>query len=391
MRNPSRKPQPPSWREIVGTIYRGIRRGRKASGGGRKARARWIAGGLLCVALAVGISLAALARERSAKKEAVPATGSNATGKAVPAAAKITKRNEGGNAENTRAAAKEPGEENAGAGRNTKGEAASAESQEAAGQDAGPAAKTEGEKESPDLVRARAAWFYDQRAYPLQHIPQGALQKAIQQRDAMKARQRAAATPQLGTNGIISFPGDALWHLMGPQPVDEPFSVNTGFPTASGRVTAIAPDPTDATGQTVYIGGAAGGVWKTTDGGAHWTPLTDSQPSLAVGSIAIDPNNHNIIYVGTGEEDFGADNFYGAGILKSTDGGTTWTQVGASTFAQVLGPQTGGAFIGSIAVQPGNSSIVLAAVSFFVNGTVGGIYRSTDGGATWTEDAAPAA
>jgi hypothetical protein len=256
-----------------------------------------------------------------------------------------------------------------------------------------PANEEEAQAENGDEIRERGNWFHDQRAYPFAHIPSGALQEAIRQRDAMKQLQRAQS--QINAQAVITFPGDALWHLMGPQPVNELFSVNSGFPTASGRVTAIAVDPSDATGQTVYIGGAAGGVWKTINAGVNppasptWVPLTDTQPSLAIGCITIDPNNHNTIYVGTGEENFNGDAFYGAGILKSTDGGTTWTQMGAIPFAQVLGPQTGGALIGQIAVQPGNPNIVLAAVSFFVGGTVGGIYRSTDGGSTWAEDASP--
>ena len=240
-----------------------------------------------------------------------------------------------------------------------------------------------------DLVRERAKWFHDQRAYPFQNIPAGALQRAIEQRDGMRTAQ-SAGKQSLAPAGIISFPGDGVWHLTGPQPTnvqfgDFPGGGNFGFPTASGRVTALAADATDTTGNTIYLGTAAGGVWKTIDGGAHWTPLTDNQPSLAVGSITIDPNNHNTIYVGTGEENFSGDEFYGAGILKSTDAGATWKQMGASTFAQVLGPQTGGAMIGGIAVQPGNSNVVLASVSFFVGGTVGGVYRSTDAGFTWTE------
>ncbi|HYL83649.1 MAG TPA: hypothetical protein VE263_05405, partial [Candidatus Angelobacter sp.] len=145
-----------------------------------------------------------------------------------------------------------------------------------------------------DLVRERAKWFHDQRAYPFQHIPAGAMQRAIEQRDRM--RQNAGI--RLAVPGIISFPGDGLWHATGPQPTNVPFgdvsgAGNFGFPTASGRVSALAVDSSDATGQTIYLGGAAGGVWKTTNGGTTWTPLTDSQPSLAVGSIAIDPNNHN--------------------------------------------------------------------------------------------------
>jgi hypothetical protein len=254
----------------------------------------------------------------------------------------------------------------------------------------------EGEKEDSQISRKRQSWFFDQRAYPNKHIPSGAYQKALAQRDAMKAQQRAASASKTVADAVISFPGDALWHLMGPQPVNTPFGQtfgpNGGYPTASGRITAIAIDPTNT--NIVYVGGAAGGVWKTTNGGTNWTPMTDSQPALAVGSITIDPNSCSpgpctTIYVGTGEENFNGDAFYGAGILKSINAGSSWTQMGASTFAQVLGPEIGGAYIGQIAVQPGNANIVLAAVSFFANGTIGGIYRSTDGGNTWTEDAAP--
>src|SRR5215472_13402524 len=395
MRNPSRKPQLPSWRELVVTIYRGIRSGRDAGGSARRTRSRRIAGALLGVALAVGISLAALAHERSSKKDTVPEARPNgvssAAGRVQPAAVRNSKR---GKTEKVKSPRSEAGatSQTATSEEGAEGKELGSKSPEQVEQDSGNEAQgSNREVENPEIARERAAWFHDQRAYPFEHIPEGALQKAIQQRDAMKTRQLGAAGsgPQSGPNGILSFPGDALWHLMGPPPVNEPFSANAGFPTASGRVTAIAVDTTDATGQTVYIGGAAGGVWKTTDGGAHWTPLTDFQPSLAIGSIAIDPNNNLTIYVGTGEENFSGDAYYGAGILKSTDGGVTWTQMGASTFAQALGTQTGGAFIGSIAVQPGNSSIVLASVSFFVNGTIGGIYRSTDGGVTWAEDAAP--
>src|SRR5215472_8369018 len=393
MFDPSRKPQLTSWSAIITRTLRTFFQREKSSPGTRKARPKWVIASLLTLLLVACASLVALARERTAKREAALAAAPNvsakAPAKAEPAPAKTAARRETVKEETSRTGAEKTEKEASRFDGNVEDEESTPGAQSRENQVSGPSVHaTEREQESPEMVRERAAWFHDQRAYPSEHIPEGALQKAIVERDAMKARQRAAGL-QSAPNGIISFPGDALWHLMGPQPVDESFSANAGFPTASGRVTAIAVDTTDTTGQTVYIGGAAGGVWKTTDGGGHWTPLTDSQPSLAVGSIAIDPNNNNIIYVGTGEENFSGDAYYGAGVLKSTDGGKTWTQVGASTFAQVLGPSTGGAFIGSIAVQPGNSSIVLAAVSFFVNGTIGGIYRSTDGGNTWTEDAAP--
>src|SRR5262249_48375637 len=94
----------------------------------------------------------------------------------------------------------------------------------------------------------------------------------------------------------------------------------------SGRVSAIAVDPTNP--NVVYCGGAQGGVWKTTNALAAsptWTPITDSQASLATGDIQIDPLDHNLIYVGTGEANGSCDSYYGQGILRSTDGGATWT------------------------------------------------------------------
>ena len=127
-------------------------------------------------------------------------------------------------------------------------------------------------------------------------------------------------------------------------------------------------------------------MWKTTDGGANWTPLTDDQPSLATGSIALAPSSPDIVYVGTGEQNNSGDSYYGAGILKSTDGGSTWTQlanpfVGPFSTSRVNG---GGARIGAIAVHPSNPNVVLAAIDKTPASTAG-IYRSADGGATWTQ------
>jgi photosystem II stability/assembly factor-like uncharacterized protein len=134
-------------------------------------------------------------------------------------------------------------------------------------------------------------------------------------------------------------------------------------------------------------------VWKTTDGGTSWTPLTDTQFSLALGSLAIDPNNHLNVYAGTGEENFAGDSYYGGGLLKSSDGGSTWASLGTAYFGGAFGkfsPEFGGSFIGAIAIQPGAgaSTPVLLVASQFGGGTqhyyYSGISRSADGGATWT-------
>jgi photosystem II stability/assembly factor-like uncharacterized protein len=218
------------------------------------------------------------------------------------------------------------------------------------------------------MIRQRDEWYRHQRAYPLKHIPAGLRLKALRKRQAMEAQALA-----------IQPSATSPWTLVGPEPIDAapgiPFG---GSPTLSGRVTAMVVDPTNAS--IVYAGGADGGVWKTTNGGTDWTPLTDTQASLAVGAIAIDPSNHNIIYVGTGEDNNNLDGYSGAGVLKSTDGGTTWTHI-PGQFVGPFGATTGGGSIGSLAVHPSNGQIVLAAVSL---PGADGIYRSTDGGTTWT-------
>ena len=211
------------------------------------------------------------------------------------------------------------------------------------------------DKGSPDNPAARQHWFLSQRAYPLNHIPAGARMRARQQVNAKL--QNEAQT--IGVQGPLA---GTSWVQMGPQPT------NTGYayPTTSGRVSALAVDPTNSS--TVFLGAAEGGVWKTTNGGSTWSPMTDTQATLSIGSIAIAPSNHEIIYVGTGEDNFSEDEYYGEGILKSTNGGSSWTLT-TGPFNQVS--------IGGLAVHPTNNNTVLAA-------TTAGLYRSTDGGSTWS-------
>ena len=100
----------------------------------------------------------------------------------------------------------------------------------------------------------------------------------------------------------------------------------------SGRATSVLIDPADASGNTVLLGGAYGGLWKSTNAGSlsssptsvTWQALIDDQPTLAVGAIALQPGNSNVILVGTGETNSSGDSYYGLGILGSTDGGMTW-------------------------------------------------------------------
>src|SRR4051794_2132668 len=103
------------------------------------------------------------------------------------------------------------------------------------------------------------------------------------------------------------------WRLLGPQPTVTTIgdAFYSGAPVSAGRITALAVDPRNQ--EIAFAGAAQGGVWKTVDGGTQWFPLTDKQPSLVIGSLALDPSNPDTLYAGTGEANFSKDSYYGAG------------------------------------------------------------------------------
>lgn len=150
---------------------------------------------------------------------------------------------------------------------------------------------------------------------------------------------------------------------------------------SSGRLAAVAGDPNNP--NVLYLAAAGGGVWKTVDGGASWTPLTDGQSTLFMGALAVAPSNPNVVYAGTGEATSSGLSFYGRGVLKSTDAGASWTLTGNSVFNRKT--------ISQIAVDPTNSSTLYVAVGGGgVNGLGGnvGVFKSTDGGGNWTNTTA---
>ena len=208
---------------------------------------------------------------------------------------------------------------------------------------------------------ARTNWFYIQRAYPLDTIPAGARLKSLEQTAKIEEVQ-----------GRAKASSGSLWTLVGPVGFNS--NVAPGWGQMSGRVRALAIDPTNSS--RLLLGTATGGAWLSTDAGASWTPLTDDQPSLAVGAVAIDPNDPNVFYVGTGE---GNGSYYGVGILKSVDAGASWQVIGGDQFASGQ--------IVDILVSPDDSNLVVVCAKdgktlegTQTNNAVGGIYRSTDGG-----------
>ena len=145
-------------------------------------------------------------------------------------------------------------------------------------------------------------------------------------------------------------------------------------PRVGNRIASVAGLPGDAS--TYYAGAASGGVWKSTDGGNHWKPIFDKQPAAAIGALAVAPSDTSTVWAGTGEAWAIRDSdMMGNGIYKSTDGGKTWTNMGL--------PESGR--IGRIIVHPSNPDIVFACVLGRATGPQAdrGVFRTTDGGQHW--------
>ena len=216
-----------------------------------------------------------------------------------------------------------------------------------------------------------------------------------------KFRCGVRALCQLQRGGI-----SGAWVSLGPLPLPSDAS-GIGlqdYNWVSGRATTVAIDPNDPTGNTVYAGGAYGGVWKSPNAGnlspspvaVNWTPLTDNQATLAIGAVAVqkhlaNPNPANsVILAGTGETDSSGDSYYGLGILRSADGGQSWVLIpqdstGAHSFS--------GLGFSQISFNTGNPNLAIAAVESAIEGIVEdlenpvttnrGLYCSADAGLTW--------
>lgn len=148
-----------------------------------------------------------------------------------------------------------------------------------------------------------------------------------------------------------------------------------GPAVTSGRVMSIAVHPNNV--GIIYVGTASGGLWKTTNGGATWTPIMDREGSYSIGWVTLDPSNPNVVWVGTGERNSQRSVAYGDGVYKSDDGGRSWKNVGLKNSEH----------IGRIVVHPKNADIVYVAAQgpLWAPGGDRGLYKTTDGGKSWEQ------
>jgi hypothetical protein len=165
--------------------------------------------------------------------------------------------------------------------------------------------------------------------------------------------------------GAPPTPAPSIWQAIGPSLIPKGQTYGTNRIDVIGRVSSIAVDPKNP--KHLLLGAAGGGIWESADTGATWSPRTDQMPSLAIGAIAFDPTAPNKVYAGSGEGNFYAN--LGAGIYKSADGGTTWSVLAAAPFV--------GIGFYDLVVDPKDPTVLYAAAT-------NGFYKSANSGASWS-------
>ncbi len=261
---------------------------------------------------------------------------------------------------------------------------------------------------SAEAARARAARFLAGRTVATASVGQLSLPAAEALRQARTlgsagASPLARPRPQSSTGGGTANLS-AVWQALGPMSVN---SVLYG--QISGRITAVAIDPNDSTGNTVYLGTTGGGVWKSTNAAGasssvSFVPLTDTLPvfsanedattiaSMSIGAVAVQPSLTGIVLAGTGDPNDATDSYYGEGLLRSADAGQTWTlAIGSKDGANGTHSFAGLATAG-LAWSSATPTLTVAAMTISTEGTVvqatngasvPGLYYSSDAGITW--------
>ncbi|MBL8301065.1 MAG: PKD domain-containing protein [Rhodanobacteraceae bacterium] len=217
-------------------------------------------------------------------------------------------------------------------------------------------------------IEQRQLWFENTRglkAYP----------EAARERAAAIETQRAQ---RRGSDAMQMANGES-WESIGPSSM---LMAGWDMANVSGRINAVTPVPENE--NIVYVGSASGGVWKTTDGGANWTPVFEQTGTQPIGAVTLDPSNSNTVWVGAGDKNGGAcAGYFGQGVFLSEDAGATWSaRNGSGATAMPL------SVVNAIAVQPTDGNVILAGGSGNCSAagalSGAGVFRSADRGLTWT-------
>src|SRR5438552_162653 len=243
------------------------------------------------------------------------------------------------------------------------------------------------EAETADLGRLERFWN-DRLTYPTGRFDPAWLRAAAAQHARLPMGVPAGVPAALNPLSPLAF-NTTSFTALGPQPERMTGCSDCyNYTTTEGRVNSIAVDPTTTVNGSIiaYLGAVGGGVWKTTNccsDTTSWNVVTDDPliSTTAIDSVTIDPNDHNTVYAGTGDLNFGSFSMGSQGILKSTDAGATWTVLGADVFGMAY-TEPPGQFpqynaVGKVRVDPNDSNKVAA-------GTKTGLYFSYDGGTNWT-------
>jgi uncharacterized repeat protein (TIGR01451 family) len=229
------------------------------------------------------------------------------------------------------------------------------------------------ESEGRAFQEARSAYYESRRTA-------GDKPLSIEKAGALRGQAATKAKGMKSAGATTSTASVPAWSSVGPNTVQQVGRTTNSLEVVAGRIAALA---VNSAGR-VYAGAAQGGVWSYDENTGAWTSLTDSLTTLAVGALEIAPSNENVLYLGSGEGALSGDSYFGDGVYRSTDGGTTWSKRSGSTFA---GVSTAG-----IAVDPANADHLYIAIVRGRAGarrttpptsTVYGVYESTNGGATW--------
>jgi hypothetical protein len=256
-----------------------------------------------------------------------------------------------------------------------------------------------------DHVKERSEWFFRGRLVRGKASAE-LRRRAYQAKLQMRAQHSAALAAARSAGKVSSSVSLSIgsWIALGPVPLASDATGNgtQDYHQVAGRATAVAIDPADASGNTVYIGGAQSGIWKSTNAANQtansvmWSPVTDDQATLSIGAIAIQPGNSNpaqsVILAATGEADNSGDSYFGLGILVSTNAGSTWSLIstansGALSFAGLGGTRM------AFNTASGQTNTVVSAMATTSEGTVDGavtsntargLYTSINAGQSWT-------